>query len=103
MQQLAFAVRLLAKPAVVRKAKPLTRRRVTDDGAIGQLSIIWREPSSSIVSDRPEPQDKDEDQQNVSVSPAKPLVGADPVAFRATVGPIIDLRTTGRTLHGDTN
>ena len=103
MQQLAFAVRLLAKPAIVRQAEPLTRRSVTDDRALGQFSVIWCEPSSGVVSDRPEPQESDEDQQNVAVSPAKPFVRADAMAFFATVGSIIDLRATRRTLHNDAN
>src|SRR5262249_53400281 len=103
MQQLTFAVRLLAKPAIVRKAEPLTRRRFTDDSAIGQLSVIWCEPSSGIVSDRPEPQGSDEDQQNVAISPAQPFIRADAVALCATVRSIIDLRATCRTLHSDAN
>src|SRR5262245_14511692 len=103
MQQLTLAVRLLAKPAIVRYAEPLTRRRVTDDGAIGQLSVIWYEPSSGIVSDRPEPHESDEDQQNVAVSPEEPLVRANAMTLLAAVGSIIDLRTTGRTLHSNAN
>ena len=103
MQQLAFAVRLLAKPAIVRKAEPLTRRRVADDGALGQFSVIWCEPSSGVVSDRPEPQKSNEDQQNVAVSPAEPLIRADAMALLATIRSIIDLRTTGRTFHSDAN
>src|SRR5262249_43435630 len=101
MQQLTFAVRLLAKPAIVRQAEPLTRRRVTDDRAIGQLSVIWCEPSSGIVSDSPEPEHIHEDQQTVAVSQAKPLVGADAMALRTTVGSIVDLRATRRTFHKD--
>ena len=96
-------MRFLAKPTVVRKAEPLPRRRVINERAFGQFSVIWCEPSSSVVPDRPEPQKSDEDQQNVAVSLAKPFVGADAMAFFATVGSIIDLRTTGRTLHSDAN
>src|SRR5215471_14901282 len=101
MQQLTFAMGLLAKPAIVRQAEPLTRRRVTDDAAIGQFRVIWCEPSSGIVSDRPEPQEGDEDQHNISISPAEPLVRTDAMALLATVGSIVDLRATCRTFHKD--
>src|SRR5262249_40275668 len=101
MQQLALAVRLLTKPAIVRQAEPLTRRGVADNGTLGQFSVIWCEPSSGKVSDCPETQKSDEDQQNVAVSPTKPFVRAYAVALGATVGTIIDLRTTGRTFHSD--
>jgi hypothetical protein len=99
MQQLAFPVRLFAKPSGVSQAKEPPRRLFTNGRSFGQFSVIRREPSLGMVSDRPEPQKNDDDQQNVPVSPAKPFVRANAMTLRTTVGSIIDLRATGRAFH----
>src|SRR5215471_3389687 len=103
MQQGALVMRLLAKPAGVPQPKPAQRRRIRDKRALWQLVVIGREPSPDITPERPESDQRDQHQHDVAISPAKPPIGTDPVAYLAAVRSIVDLRTTSRTLHGDTN
>jgi hypothetical protein len=93
-------MRLLAKPSFVRQPKPPHRRRIRDQRAGGQLVIPAGEPTPDQSGNRPESDQRDQQQNDVAISPTKPPIRTDPVACRAAVGSIIDVGVTGRTFHG---
>jgi hypothetical protein len=56
-----------------------------------------------MIPDYPHANQGQQDDKDVSISPAEPLIRADAMALLAAVGSIINLGTTGRTLHSDAN
>src|SRR5262249_5325867 len=99
MQEGALVMRLLAKPSFVAQPKPAHCRRIRDTRSLRQLTVIVRDPSSDIPLDRPKCDQRAHHQHDVSISPEKPPIGTDPVAYLAAVRSIINLRETGRTFH----
>src|SRR5262249_46416665 len=99
MQEGALVMRLLAKPSFVAQPKPAQCRRIRDTRSLRQLIVIVREPPSDIPLDRPKCDQRDHHQHDVAISPAKPPIRTDPVAYLAAVRPIINLRATSRTFH----
>ena len=100
VQQASLVMRLLAKPPFVRQPQPAQCRRIRDQRARRQLVITPGEPTPDQSRNRPESDQRDQQQNDVAISPAKPPIRSDPVACRAAVGSIIDLGVTGRTFHG---
>ena len=91
MQQVALVMRLLAEPSFVRQPKPPHRRRIRDQRARRQFVITAGEPPADQPGDRPESDQCDQHQQDVTIPPAKPPIRTDPVAYLAAVRPIINL------------
>src|SRR6266480_5204926 len=92
-------MRLLAKPLFVRQPKPAHRRRIRDQRARRQLVITTGEPAPDQSRNRPESDQHDQQQQDVTISPAKPPIRTNAMAFLAAVGSIVDLRETCRAFH----
>ena len=101
MQQAPLVMRLLAKPPFVRQPQPAQCRRIRDQRARRQLVITPGEPTPDQSRNRPESDQRDQQQNDVAVPPAEPSVGADAMALLAPIRSIIDLRETGRTFHSD--
>ena len=85
MQQAAFVVGLFAKPSFVHQPKPAQCHLIRDERAERQLVIIPDKPSPDQPGDGPVCDQPDEYEHEVAISPAKPPIRSDPVAFLAAV------------------
>src|SRR6476620_4965159 len=91
---------LFGKPSFVRDPKPSEGHLIRNERAVRQLVIIPGKPSPDQPREGPVSDQRNEDQYEIAIAPAKPAVGRDAMAFLAAVGSIVDLGVTGRTVHG---